>query len=66
MSSDAVSRPELIARVATDARLPELQQRCALYDGFVQWGGGMSEGEYAQVEDGACVAALPHVAAGSE
>jgi len=66
MSSDAVSRPELIARVATDARLPELQQRCALYDGFVQWGDGMSEGEYAQVEDGACLAALPHVAAGSE
>jgi hypothetical protein len=50
---------EALPLVATDPRLPELRQRCTLYDGFVRWGRGMSEEEYAQVEEGACVAALP-------
>jgi len=55
MASGAVTRADLIARVAADSRFAGWRERCGVYRAFVQRGGGQMDAEaYATVGEGAC------------
>ncbi len=55
MSGDTVTREGLLTAVSEDGRLEEVRDRCEVYHGFVRWARMLSEEEYQQVDDAACV-----------
>jgi para-nitrobenzyl esterase len=55
LASDAVTRADLIARVAADSRFADWRERCGVYRAFVQRGGDQMDAKaYAAVGEGAC------------
>lgn len=56
----ALTREKVIAQVAADERLKEYRRdRCEIYYMFTTWGRGMTDAEYAAIEDGGCAAEYP-------
>ena len=54
MSGGSVTRPDVVAGVAADARLPDARDRCAIYRDFARWGSALTEADYLAIEDGLC------------
>jgi len=55
MASGAVTRTQLIARVADDSRFESWRERCGVYRAFVAREGDQMDAEaYASVGEGAC------------
>ena len=56
MSGDSLTRDEVLAQVASDARLAGSAERCEVYQTFVQWSDTVSPRQYEELDDGACKA----------
>jgi len=56
MDPAAVTRAQVVAKVAADPRLRDPEQRCEIYRGFVQWSSALSPEQYERIESGACKA----------
>jgi len=54
MSSDSVTRSDVIDKVAEDPRFESWAERCEVFRDFVGWGNRMSREQYERVRDGAC------------
>lgn len=54
MADETVSVPSVVARLETDARPRNLEERCALLGGLVVWSGAFEPDDYDRFADGAC------------
>jgi para-nitrobenzyl esterase len=54
MSSESVTREDVIARVAKDERFQDASERCAIYREFVERSASMPAEDYERVGDGEC------------
>jgi para-nitrobenzyl esterase len=54
MSSDSVTRAAVLERVREDPEIEGVEERCEIYQTFVQWSDTFSPEEYAALEGGLC------------
>ncbi|MBW2421670.1 MAG: carboxylesterase family protein [Deltaproteobacteria bacterium] len=54
MSSDTVTRATVLERVRQDPEIQGAEERCEIYQTFVQWSDTFSPEEYTKLEDGIC------------
>ncbi len=54
MSPAAITRSELLTRVADDDGIRSAAERCEIYQGFVQWSDTFTPEQYEALEDGEC------------
>lgn len=56
MESGALTTEQVMARVATDPRLPDTASRCEVYQAFAMWSDALTPEAYTRLEDGGCAA----------
>ncbi len=56
LSGETETEAGVIAAVANDTRLTDIDLRCEVYAGFVQWSTSMSPEQYTRINDGECAA----------
>lgn len=56
MSPESLTREEVVSQVSEDERLEDSEERCEVYQLFVQWSDALSPSQYEKIDGGACEA----------